>query len=199
VKSSKNRAETRRFWLFSLHSFPSRLLSFPWTNRKSSRRWKNSPSSQWMHRHPMKRSCSSHCLPKSQRYHNGDWDQVRSPSLSVAHRTDKMQVCIMRAQTSRPLNAPYVVLTLGDRVRRTTVAKPAAEWNESFEFTTSFHAQLFGTLQARTARLVGTYVYRWTCTIVDGCWRTSTWAGPRSSSTSSPAGPSPSPGTLLFH
>lgn len=62
-----------------------------------------------------------------------------------------MQVTVIAVQGSslKPLRAPFVKLTLGDQSFRTARSHlPTGDWSEAFVFSTAFHSQLFGTLQA---------------------------------------------------
>ncbi|KAJ1935805.1 hypothetical protein EC988_008376, partial [Linderina pennispora] len=58
-----------------------------------------------------------------------------------------MQVFIMSILPTTPISRAYVVVTLGDQVFQTSVAKtPSGSWNEGFELVVSYHMQIFGTI-----------------------------------------------------
>ncbi|KAJ1942264.1 hypothetical protein FBU59_003249, partial [Linderina macrospora] len=58
-----------------------------------------------------------------------------------------MQVFIMTILPTTPISRAYVVVTLGDQVFQTSVAKTSGgSWNEGFELVVSYHMQLFGTI-----------------------------------------------------
>ncbi|RCI01462.1 hypothetical protein CU097_015948 [Rhizopus azygosporus] len=47
-----------------------------------------------------------------------------------------------------PVKRPYVVITLGDQIHRTSISEyPQGYWNEGFELKVTYHNQLFDTIQ----------------------------------------------------
>lgn len=61
---------------------------------------------------------------------------------------DRLQIHVLDVQCNQPLHAPYVLLTLGPTVYRTSTAqKSDGQWQEAFEFIVGFHGQLFWSIQ----------------------------------------------------
>ncbi|KAL7312374.1 hypothetical protein PS15m_008138 [Mucor circinelloides] len=62
--------------------------------------------------------------------------------------TGKLRIQILSCFLNVKVKRPYVVITLGDEKYQTSVSEfKEGRWNECFEFTVTFHAQLFGTIQ----------------------------------------------------
>ncbi|CAO3607221.1 unnamed protein product [Mucor fragilis] len=62
--------------------------------------------------------------------------------------TGKLRIQILSCFLNVKVKRPYVIITLGDEKYQTSVSEfKEGRWNECFEFTVTFHAQLFGTIQ----------------------------------------------------
>ncbi|CEP17602.1 hypothetical protein [Parasitella parasitica] len=60
----------------------------------------------------------------------------------------KLRIQILNCFLNVKVKRPYVIITLGDQMYQTSVSEfREGRWNECFEFTVTFHAQLFGTIQ----------------------------------------------------
>ncbi|KAG2208661.1 hypothetical protein INT47_007759 [Mucor saturninus] len=58
----------------------------------------------------------------------------------------KLIIQVMSCFLNVKVQRPYVIITLGEQRHQTSISE-SRQWNESFEFTVTFHAQLFGTIQ----------------------------------------------------
>ncbi|KAI8646615.1 hypothetical protein BD408DRAFT_428613 [Parasitella parasitica] len=83
-----------------------------------------------------------------------DPDELPSISCLSGIRTEttlttgKLRIHILNCFLNVKVKRPYVIITLGDQVYQTSVSEfREGRWNERFEFTVTFHAQLFGTIQ----------------------------------------------------
>ncbi|KAG0231349.1 hypothetical protein BGW41_002215 [Actinomortierella wolfii] len=60
----------------------------------------------------------------------------------------RLQINVKRIDLNQPVVRPYVILTLGDQEYQTSTSeREHGDWNEGFEFSVTYHAQLFDSLQ----------------------------------------------------
>ncbi|KAI8393336.1 uncharacterized protein BYT42DRAFT_550699 [Radiomyces spectabilis] len=73
---------------------------------------------------------------------------LTAPTNTASVRPGKLRIEILSCFLNIPVKKPYVVITLGDQQYHTSISEDAeGRWNESFELSVSFHAQLFDTIQ----------------------------------------------------
>ncbi|KAI9491174.1 hypothetical protein BDB00DRAFT_510582 [Zychaea mexicana] len=69
-------------------------------------------------------------------------------SYPVTPTPGKLRIQIHNCYLNIPVKRPYIIITMGEQAFETSVSEyPQGRWHESFEFTVSFHAQLFNTIQ----------------------------------------------------
>ncbi|KAI9483327.1 MAG: hypothetical protein EXX96DRAFT_557738 [Benjaminiella poitrasii] len=84
---------------------------------------------------------------------NNDPDKLPVVPSPLTHTSSpltkgKLRIQILSCFLNVKVKKPYVILTLGDQRYQTSVSEfREGRWNEYFEFTVTFHAQLFGTVQ----------------------------------------------------